>query len=162
MQLGPDQLEAVFISACFGGSVKLGADQQSPIAFQDLPKELRRRFGPHTSGEVWRLNASTPTYLYIIYFTVTPTTSPKVCGLATQSLSLEPAIQFLGSRVNGPSLKPFREHFAAVEWLSAEGGYVATASRVRRFTVLEVKALSADERKRALEGVRALGIEVRR
>jgi hypothetical protein len=161
MQLGPQQLEAVFVSACFNGSVTLGPAQQTPIAFQDLPKDLRRRFGPYASGEVWRLNASTPTYLYIIKFTVTPTTSPKVCGLATKSLNMEPAIEFLGNRVNGPSLKSFHERYSAVEWLDAPAGYIVAATQVRRFTVLEVKALSADERKRALEGVRALGVDVR-
>ena len=51
-QIDPEQLKSVFISACFGGSVKLGPDQQTAIAFHDLPRELRRRFGPSASGEV--------------------------------------------------------------------------------------------------------------
>lgn len=154
----PDQLEAVFMSACFAGAVKLDAGQESPISLADLPSNLRRRFGNPQSGEVWRLNSSAPTYLYILNFRPDPRTSPKVCGLATESIKIEPAIRFLGERVNGPSLDSFHENFAGAEWLDAEHGYVAVASSAESFTLLEVKQLTREQQQRALKIVPRLAI----
>ena len=108
------------------------------------------------SGSLWRLNSTTPTYLYMINYKLTPTSIPKVCGLATQSIGIEPAIQFLGARVEGPSLTSFHESFAAADWLNAEGGYDAAAYQVDRFTVLELKMLSKQQQQRALKLVPTL------
>ena len=154
----PNQLEAVFISACFDGAVKLGADQETPITLADLPSSLRRRFGKPLSGSVWRLNSSTPTYLYTMNFAPDRTTSPKVCGIATQSIPLKPAIEFLGTRMNGPSLTPLHTVITGAEWLDAEHGYVAAATKIDEFTVLEVKQLTKEQQRGALKAIPSLKI----
>lgn len=146
------------MSACFGGAAKLDPLEQSPITLKDLPSNLRRRFGKPVSGSVWRLNSTTPTFLYTMNFTPNATTSPKVCGLATQSIRIGPAIQFLGAQVNGPSLTSLHEAFSGAQWLDADRGYVAAASKIDSFTVLEVKQLSKEQQRRALKIVPRLDI----
>jgi hypothetical protein len=152
----PEQLEGIFLAACFDGAITLPAGEETPVTLEDLPRDLRRRFGTPVSGNVWRLNSTTPTYLFTMNFEPAPGTIPKVCGLITQSIKIGPAIQFLGSRVNGPSLDSFHESFTGAEWLSAEGGYVAVASKIDNFTVLALKILSKDQQRRALKLVPTL------
>lgn len=156
MPLLPEQLEGVFLSACFNGSMRLSADEESPVTLGELPPSLRRRFGTPVSGNVWRLNSTTPTYLFTMNFDPSPRTTPKVCGLVTQSIKIGPAIEFLGAYVHGPSLTSFQEAFTGAEWLSAEGGYVAVATKIDRFTVLELKILSKEQQQRALKLVPGL------
>lgn len=83
-------------------------------------------------------------------------TIPKVCGLVTQSIRIGAAIDFLGTYVNGPTLGGFHETFNGAEWLSAEGGYVAAASKAGSFTVLALKILSKEQQQRALKLVPTL------
>lgn len=154
----PEQLEAIFISACFDGAAKLNVDQASPMSLAELPPDLRRRFGQPVSGQVWRLSSEAPSYLYTFSFRPGRTTSPKVCGLATQSINIAPAIRFLGQRVNGPSLGSLHDEFTGAQWLDAERGYVAVATKTDSFTVLEVKQLSSEQQRRALKTVPTLAI----
>ena len=156
MPLLPEQLQGIFLSACFNGSMRLSADEETPVTLEELPPGLRRRFGTPVSGNVWRLNSTTPTYLFTMNFNPSPTTIPKVCGLVTQSIKIKDAIEFLGAYVNGPSLGSFHESFNGAEWLSAEGGYVALASKIDQFTVLELKILSKEQQQRALKIVPGL------
>jgi hypothetical protein len=156
-QMPAQQLEAIFMSACFGGAVKLDPGQESAIALGDLPSNLRRRFGKPLSANLWRLNSSTPSYLYVITFRPEKTTSPKVCGLATQSIEIGPAIEFLGSQLNGPSLDSFHEGFTGAGWLDAKMGFVAVASKSDNFTVMEVKQLTSEQQQRALRVVERMG-----
>ena len=156
MPLLPDQLESIFLAACFNGSMRLSADEETPVTLDQLPPALRRRFGTPTGGNVWRLNSTTPTYLFTMNFNPSPTTIPKVCGLITQSIKIGDAIGFLGAYVKGPSLDSFHESFSGAEWLNAEGGYVALASKIDRFTVLELKILSKEQQQHALKVVPGL------
>lgn len=156
MPLLPEQLEGIFLSACFNGSMRLSADEETPVTLDELPPSLRRRFPTPVSGNVWRLNSTTPTYLFTMNFNPGSTTIPKVCGLVTQSIRIGDAIKFLGSYVNGPTLDSLHETFAGAEWLSAEGGYDALASKIDRFTVLELKILSKEQQQRALKVVPGL------
>ncbi|HYX46019.1 MAG TPA: hypothetical protein VE820_04260 [Sphingomicrobium sp.] len=152
----PEQLQEIFMSACFDGAMSLPRGEETPVTLENLPPALRRRFGTPVSGNVWRLNATTPTYLFTMNFDPSPLTTPKVCGLLTQSLKIGPAMEFLGSRLNGPSISSFHQAFTGAEWLSAEGGYVALASRMDSFTVLELKILSKEQQQRALKLVPTL------
>lgn len=152
----PEQLEGIFLSACFNGSMRLSADEETPVTLDQLPPSLRHRFGTPVGGNVWRLNSTTPTYLFTMNFNPSPKTIPKVCGLITQSIKIADAIKFLGAYVNGPTLDSFHEPFIGAEWLSAEGGYVALASKIDRFTVLELKILSKEQQQRAIKIVPGL------
>ena len=152
----PEQLEKIFLSACFDGTMKLPAEEERPITIGELPPDLRRSFGTPLSGSVWRLNGTTPTYLYTMNYKAGPTSIPKVCGLATQSIEIGPAMEFLGARLDGPSLTSLHESYVGADWLNAQGGYDAAAYKIDRFTVLELKMLSKEQQRRALKLVPTL------
>ncbi len=157
-QVDPADLEEIFASACFQGEVKLAPGQESPTTLADLPSSLRRRFGKHLSESVWRLNSTTPTYLFIVNYKPSRTTSPKVCGLATQSLDINHEIKMLGARLNGPSLTQLHMTITGAEWLDAEHGYVAAATKADEYTVLEVKQLTREQQLGALKIIPSLGV----
>jgi hypothetical protein len=157
-QIDPGDLESIFNTACFQGEVTLAPGQETPITLADLPSSLRRRFGKHVSESVWQLNSTTPTYLFIVNYKPSRTTSPKVCGLATQSLDINHEIKVLGARLNGPSLTPLRMTITGAQWLDAERGYIAAATKADHYTVLEVKQLTREQQLAALKIIPSLGV----
>jgi hypothetical protein len=138
-------LESLFLSACLNGSAKL--DQNAtPVAFDSMPALLRRRLGTPSTGKVWKLEGPGEAYFYSLQFTA-PEMTPNVCGVASDNLSFDSAADAVALRIGAASDR--EPGTVTTEWWHPEAGYMALASKVQRYTVLQVNWLSEKQRKRA-------------
>jgi hypothetical protein len=141
-----DQLDNLFIAACFDGSAQLNSKDAEVVQFDSLPDSLRARLVAPAKAQVWKLRSGGESYLYILEYQK-PDENPQICGLASDSLPVNPAVDAVAQRV-GATVDRSR-HDQAVEWWLPEQGYMALASRLRGYTVLQVNQLSDQQRKEA-------------
>jgi len=141
-----DQLANLFISACFDGSAQLKASDAQAVAFDNLPDSLRARLIAPDKAQVWKLRSGGQSYLYILEYQK-PNQNPQICGLASDSLPVTPAVDAVAQRVGATIDRTRRDQ--AIEWWVPEQGYMALASRLRGYTVLQVNQLSDQQRKGA-------------
>ncbi|HJR83310.1 MAG TPA: hypothetical protein VJ775_05235 [Sphingomicrobium sp.] len=139
-------LENLFISACLDGAVSLSREDAQPIQFDALPKALKSKLGSPDRTQVWMLQRPGHSYLYTVEYDDRDL-SPKVCGLASDQLKINPATEVVAARLNG---MPGEDGAVTTEWHFPEQGYFALASRVREYTVLQVNQMSDFQRQEAL------------
>ncbi|HEY1142567.1 MAG TPA: hypothetical protein VGE68_00890 [Sphingomicrobium sp.] len=141
-----DQLANLFISACFDGSAQLSAKDAEAVPFDRLPGSLRSKLIAPDKAQVWRLRSGGESYLYILDYKG-PGQNPQICGLASDTLAVSPAVDTVAQRVGATVDEHSRGQ--AVEWWLPEQGYMALASRLRGYTVLQVNQLSDEQRREA-------------
>lgn len=143
--VSPSPLADLFVSACFEGSARLSAYDAQAITFDQLPKPLRAKLDWPDSSKVWKLRSS-DTYLYILNYE-RKDENPQICGIASDRLGVNSGVnamaQRIGATVEGNPRK------GAVQWWRPEQGYMAVASRLQNYTVLQVNQLSEAQRKDA-------------
>lgn len=132
-------LPGVFAATCLDGAARLSKGDVTKIGFADLPSSLQSRLDRPQSGDVWRLNTAGRSYLYVLNYAPGPGVSPKVCGLASDEMSLDSASDLLDIRLTG-GRSP--ERARAMEWPRPQDGYVAIATRAGDFNVAQVSWLS--------------------
>lgn len=147
-------LPGVFAATCLDGQARLSARDVTKIAFGDLPSSLREQLGGPASGDVWRLNTAGSSYLYVLNYAPGPGMNPKICGLASDEMSIDSASELLEHRLAGGSYKGGAR---ATEWFRVEDGYVALATKAGRFSVAQVNWLSDQERAAVLVEQKTLG-----
>jgi hypothetical protein len=142
-----DQLPNLFISACLDGKAQASDWSASPIGFEGLPSEVRGHLGKPSEAQVWQVPGSTPAYLYSLRYT-DRAFSPRICGIASESLAIRPAAAAVETRLYG---RPRQSDRAAksTEWLNDAAGYRALATRKGKFTVLQVNWLTEDHQAEA-------------
>lgn len=145
-ELQPDQLPEIFQSACLDGEARLSPGLVEPVDFTSLPNDLRRALGSPSSAKVWRLNGPGRAFLYILEYPSERTTSPRVCGLASDQMNYGKAADSVEMRVTG-AVQP--RSTQSTEWLNLKGGYDALATTAGDFKVLQINWLS-DSAKHAL------------
>ena len=136
-------LPSVFAATCLDGNAKLRAGEVSAINFDQLPEGLRQSLGRPASGQIWQLNAAGHSYLYMLDYQPGPGVSPKVCGLASDSMDLKTAGDTLEARVTG---SVDRNRSRSAQWLNPKDGYVATATSAATFNVLQINWMSDADR----------------
>ena len=136
-------LPGLFQATCLDGQAKLRAGDVSPISFDQLPAGLRESLGHPASGKVWQLNAAGQSYLYMLDYNPGPGISPKVCGVASDSMNLKSAGDALEARVMG---SVNRNRLGSAQWLNPKDGYIATATTASTFKVLQINWLSDTDR----------------
>lgn len=136
-------LPGVFAATCLDGQARLSARDVTKIGFGDLPLVLRDQLGPPESGTVWRLNATGNSYLYVLNYAPGRDVNPKICGLASDEMSLDSASELLELRLADGTSKA---NARSTQWVRAEDGYVAVATRAGKFSVAQVNWLSDEER----------------
>lgn len=141
-----NQLANLFISACFDGSARLSAKEAEAVSFDRLPPSLRAKLNAPDKAQVWRLRSGGESYLYILEYQAADQ-NPQICGLASDSLAMNPATDSMAQRIGATVDAPSRT--GAIEWWLPEQGYMALASRLRGYTVLQVNQLSDQQRKEA-------------
>ena len=139
-------LASLFISACFDGSARLNANDAEAVQYDSLPNSLRARLTAPAKAQVWRLRSGGESYLYVLEYQK-PDQNPQICGLASDSLAVTPAVDAVAQRVGATVDQHSRGQ--AIEWWVPEQGYMALASRLRGYTVLQVNQLSDEQRKEA-------------
>jgi hypothetical protein len=147
-------LPGVFEATCLDGQAKLSAGEVTPSSFDQLPSSLRESLGRPASGNVWRLNTSGNSYLYVLNYPGGPGMSPKVCGLASDAMDLRTASDALGTRVAGGVERSSSGRSA--QWLNARDGYIATATTAAELKVLQISWMSDEDKARALEQIEQL------
>lgn len=147
-------LPGVFAATCLDGAARLSARDVTKINFGDLPESLRNKLDGPNSGDVWRLNTGGRSYLYVLNYVEGPGVSPKICGLASDEMSLDTAADLLDLRLAGGTTP---ERARATQWIQAEDGYVAVATRTGSFNVVQVNWLSDKEKAAALAAKRSTG-----
>ena len=147
-------LPGVFEATCLDGQAKLGAGDVTASSFDQLPSSLRDSLGHPASGNVWRLNTSGNSYLYVLNYAAAPGVSPKVCGLASDAMDLRTASDVLGARVAGGVER--NNSGRSAQWLNARDGYVATATTAAKLKVLQISWMSDADKARAMEQVEQL------
>jgi hypothetical protein len=143
--VSPNPIANLFLSACFDGSAKLDARDAQAASFQQLPSSLRSKLVEPDKAQVWKLRSS-ETYLYILDYEGADQ-NPQICGVASNRLAVSPAVDAMAQRI-GASVEE-RPREGAIEWWLPEQGYMALASRLRGYTVLQVNQLSEAQRKEA-------------
>jgi hypothetical protein len=136
-------LPGVFEAACLDGQAKLSAGEVTPTSFEQLPAGLRESLHRPNSGNVWRLNSGGNSYLYVLNYTASPGVSPKVCGLASDSMDFKTASDALAARVAGGME---RGDARSAQWLNARDGYVATATSAAGFNVLQISWMTDEDK----------------
>lgn len=143
-------LPGVFEAACLDGQARLSSGDAVAIDFAALPSGLRKGLGHPASAKVWQLSSSGKSYLYVLGYTPGPGVSPKVCGLASDSMDLRTATEALGARVAGGTE---RTTARSAQWVNAEDGYVATATTAAKFNVLQISWMSEEDKATAVPQV---------
>jgi hypothetical protein len=140
-------LAGVFEATCLDGSARLSADEVSASSFHQLPSDLKERLGRPSSGNVWRLNGAGNAYLYILDYPAGPGISPKVCGVASDSLDLQSAAGALEVRVGAGTS---RQRARTMQWINLQDGYIATATTAAKYNVLQINWMSDADKAAAL------------
>lgn len=146
-------LTGIFSAACLDGQVELSRGEAEPITMSALPRQLQRRFGTPVSGQIWRLNGAGRSYLYVLEYAAAKSSSPKVCGLASDSLSLGSATGLLGRRLNGVTNADLHQPVEGVDMIDAEDAYTGSAHRTGDFTFLEIKQMTQKQQLKALHAL---------
>lgn len=150
-EVGPAALPGIFVRACLDGQARFAAGDVTPASFDDLPSALRNRLRTPSSGQVWRLNTAGRSYLYTLDYAPRRGTDPKICGLASDSLSLVAAGDAVEARIAGAAYsRPDLE----IRWLRPQDGYVVAAVNLAGFKVVQVNWLSEADRKAAAADLR--------
>jgi hypothetical protein len=139
LPVSTDQLPNLFIAACLDGKVQTSAWSARAIQFSDLPSSLRGQLGSPSEARVWKVPGADPAYLYSLSYT-DRRSSPKICGVAAESLAVRPAAAAVEARLYGRSV-PRNPVSNSTEWLNDKAGYRALATRKGKFTVLQVNWL---------------------
>lgn len=139
-------LPAIFVAACLDGEAKLSAGRTTPMRFIDLPTSLRQKLRTPASGSVWQIDSPDRSYLYALNYAPGPGVAARVCGLASDSMSLTDANNALDERLAGSTqLHPNR----GTQWLRPQDGYNALATTAAEFRVMQVNWLSPTEQHEA-------------
>ena len=138
-----DQLPNLFISACLDGEAQAVVGGGTPIEFGALPSALRGHLGKPDKAQVWMIDGAEPAYLYALSYT-DRSFSPKICGVASENLSIRPAAAAVELRLTGRNvLNPTPSK--STEWLNDEVGYRALATRKGGYTILQVNWLNENQ-----------------
>ena len=152
--VSPTNLTGVFEATCLDGEAKFRAGELSAISFDQLPERLRDSLGRPASGKVWQLNSGGRSYLYMLdYDASRPGVSPKICGLASDSIDLKSAGDVLEARITG---NVERNRPRSAQWLNAKDGYVATATSAATLSVLQISWMSEADKAAAQAQVEQL------
>jgi hypothetical protein len=146
-----DRLPQLFVAACLDGRVAFSPGEASPIGADRLPLDLRKTLGGSASSEVWRLSTAGRSYLYVLNYAAGGEHDTKICGLASEGMSLESATNAVDVRMNGYAGS---EKLARLQWLMPKDGYVATVTRSGKFNVAQINWLSESGRARIARQVR--------
>jgi hypothetical protein len=146
-------LPEVFVATCLDGQARMGTSDVTRVGFDGLPATLRRQLGHPTTSDVWRLNTSGNAFLYVLSYLPEPGVNPKVCGLASDRMSLRAAADSLDLRLAG-SVYPTK--LRATQWMRPEDGYIATATTAGRYNVVQINWLSDHDRKAAIDELRPI------
>ena len=152
-QLQPNALPEIFQSACLDGEARLSPGLVEPVEFGSLPSELRRPLGFPSSSKVWRLNGPGRAFLYILEYQSQRTTSPRVCGLASDQMNYAAAADSVEMRVTG-AVHP--RSTQSTEWLNVKAGYDALATTAGDFKVLQINWLSESAKRELLKAQPAI------
>ena len=139
-------LPDLFAAVCLDGQARLSSGDVTKIKFDDLPSGLKQRLANPTSGDVWQVGTSGRTYLYVLNYPDAPGVSPKICGLASDEMSLNSGTAMLDLRLAGGGR--MEQAMRSRQWVNPHDGYIATATTASRFNVLQVNWLSGHDRKR--------------
>lgn len=151
--VGATDLPQLFVSACLDGQARLSPGSAEAITFDALPANLRLSLGSPQSSQVWRLTGPGHGYLYVLSYPEGRTTSPKVCGLASDEMNYGSAADMVEMRVTGAVHPRVGQ---SVQWLSLDGGYNALATTAGDFKVLQIEWLSDEQRAQAVKQFQAV------
>ena len=143
----------IFQATCLDGTARLSASDVSPSSFDQLPSDLRERLGRPASGNVWRLNAAGNAYLYVLDYAPGPGITPKVCGVASDSMDLNTAASALEVRVGAGTS---RQRTRTMQWVNVQDGYIATATTAAKYNVLQISWMSDADKAAAQSQVEQL------
>jgi hypothetical protein len=139
-------LPDLFAAVCLDGQARLSPGDVAKIKFDELPSGLKQRLGNPASGDVWQVGSGGRTYLYVLNYPDAPGVSPKICGLASDEMSLNSGAEMLDLRLAGGGR--LDQAMRSRQWVSPRDGYIASATTASRFNVLQVNWLSTQDRKR--------------
>jgi hypothetical protein len=141
-------LPQVFAATCLDGAARVPTGSMTKVSFDDLPSRLRSELGRPTSGQVWRINTSGRSYLYVLTYAPAAGVNPKICGLASDEMTMKAAADLLDLRLAG-SVYPAKRK--TTQWLRPEDGYFATVTTAGEFDVMQVNWLSDQDRTEVLK-----------
>lgn len=139
-----NDLPAIFVSACLDGTVKLTPADATPVAFNELPGDLRDRLGKPASSQVWRVDGPGRAFLYVLENRPNLRTSPRVCGVASDDMDYTTAKDLVEKRVVGDV---YSETGMSMQWIDPKHGYIVTVTTAGEFKILQTDLLGDQQRK---------------
>lgn len=146
--IGTSQLPQLFVSACLDGKAELSRSDATPAKFSDLPRDLQQRLSRPSSAQIWRLESPGTAYLYVLDYGSRSEANPRICGVASDEMDYSSAADTVEKRVMG---QVYPRTASRIEWTDAHGGYTAMATTAGKFTLIQVKILSAAQQAAALK-----------
>lgn len=133
------QLPETFVAACLDGKATLSDGEAWAVGVDELPPELRRKLGKPASGQAWQLQTAGRAYLYVLTYDAGQADDAKICGLASETMSLKVAADAVEKRMTAYIGS---ERLEGMQWLMPKDGYVATVTKAGDFNVAQINWLS--------------------
>ena len=132
-------LPDTFVAACLDGRAALSSGTVRAVGVNGLPSELRTRLGDPASGQAWRLDSVSHSYLYVLNYEDPRSENARVCGLASDAMSRKQAADAVEERMMG---YVGSERLEGMQWLMPKDGYVAVVTKAGRFSVAQINWLT--------------------
>ncbi len=147
--VGPADLPQLFVAACLDGKATLSPGDAAAVGFGGLPQALQQRLGTPSTAQVWRLNGGGNAYLYILNYEGGRNATPRICGLASDTMNYGNAADTVEKRVTGAV---YPRSTRSIQWLDPQGAYNAMATTAGTFKVLQINWLSDAQRRVVANG----------
>ncbi len=134
---------SIFMAACLDGKAGFAPGDVTAIAFGQLPAALRKRLGKPSSSQVWQLNSPGHHYLYVLDYPPRRKVDSKVCGLASDTMSLDDAADAVQMRIAG---NVYRARGQTLQLLMPKDGYTAISTKAGEFGILQINWLNEADR----------------
>ena len=129
--------QGLFLKNCFAEKAGLAAGEGTPVALETLPAAIRAKLGAPTKAAVWRLGSG-DAYFYKLDYTG-PNVSPEVCGVVARA-PFRSTGDAVARALNAST--DMEDDAVTRQWWDVDNGFMALASKVQDFTVLQVNWLS--------------------
>jgi hypothetical protein len=128
--------QGLFLKSCFSEKATLSAGEGTSVPFTSLPTELQARLGSPSKSQVWQVGGDM--YFYRLDY-ADPKVSPEVCGVISKA-PFRSTGDAVARALNAST--EMEDDAVTRQWWLVDNGFMALASKVRDYTVLQVNWLS--------------------
>ena len=128
--------QGLFLKNCFAEKAGLAQGEGTPVAFESLPSGVRAKLGTPSKADVWQRGSEA--YFYKLNY-AGPNVSPEVCGVVSKA-PFRSTGDAVARALNAST--DMEDDAVTRQWWVVDNGFMALASKIQDFTVLQVNWLS--------------------